>query len=119
MRYSIQNDGSGTVLIRVYAPEPLAASFLAFIHQKSRENVPKIITASHKKNEDYLIDLTALAVSIFDDLVSTGSSIKSAISGTNHCLKTTNYPNVSYDIVRQILQKSGKLKRKTLKISPA
>lgn len=119
MRYSVQNNGAGTVLIRVYAPESFAASFLSFIHQKSRENVPKIISASYEKNENYLIGLTARAVALFDGFVSAGSSIKSAVSETNYTLKTSGYANVSYDMVKQILQKSGKLKRKTSKISPA
>ena len=38
MKYSIENNGSGVCMIRVFVPEALAAAFLAFIDQKSREN---------------------------------------------------------------------------------
>lgn len=112
MQYTIQNNGKDHVMIRVLAPSHLASSFLAFIEQKSRENVPIVKPPSHVRNENYLTELTAFACNIYDASVFAGSSSKSAISETNYKLKAHGYANTSYDITKQILQKAGKLKRK-------
>ena len=112
MRYTIQNNGSDTVLIRVYAPALQVASFLAFIDQKSREHVPKIKTASSSIDDSYLINLTASALSYFDSFLLSGSSIPLAISATNNSLKASGYANMSYDMTKQLLQKNGKLRQK-------
>lgn len=112
MKYSIENKGTGIVMIRVFVPERLAASFLAFIDQKSRENLPVVRSVSSQKNENYFIELNARAGAFFDSAIAAGIPIKSALSETNYKLKSVGYANVSYDITKQILQKQGKLKRK-------
>jgi hypothetical protein len=113
MQYSIQNQGQGIVCVRVLAPEHLAASFLAFIEQKSRENVPRIKTVSSSKGDDVLIRIKEKTFSLFDGFIKDGSTVKTAISATNYALKTVGFANVSYDIVKQILSKSGRLRVKS------
>jgi len=113
MKYSIENNGSGVCLIRVSVPSSLAASFLAFIEQKSRENHRNIIKSPSSLNEQYFIDLNKSAVAFFDAALSTGSAVKAALSETNYKLKAAGFANVSYEITKQILQKLGKLKRKS------
>lgn len=112
MRYSIQNHGQGVVCVRVLAPEHLAASFLAFIEQKSRENVPKIKMISSISNDDFLIKIKEKTFSLFDAFINDGLTIKSALSATNYALKTVGFANVSYDNTKKILSKSGRLKLK-------
>lgn len=112
MKYSIQYNDKDIVLIRVFAPVAFASAFLAFIEQKSRENVPVVKSASSSIDEGYLMKLKATAFELFDGFVEEGFSIKEATSKTNYALKSIGYANVSYDITKQILSKSGRLSRK-------
>jgi hypothetical protein len=112
MEYSLQNNNKGTVLIRVLAPEHLAASFLAFIEQKSRENVPKIKLPSSNHGDDFLIKFKQKTFNLFDQYIKEGYTTKSALSATNYALKTAGFANSSYDIVKQVLSKSGRLSLK-------
>lgn len=115
MKYSIENNGQGVVLIRVYAPSGLAPAFLAFIEQKSRENVPILKTSSPTKNESALIEFKSQAFNLFDAFLKEGLPINSALSKTNFTLKTLGYCNSSYDSVKNILSVSGRLRRKAVK----
>lgn len=113
MRYSIQNNGQDTVLIRVYAPSGLAGAFLAFIEQKSRENVPKIKTVSPSKDDDYFIKLKRHTFILFDSFINEGLPVKTALSKTNYALKALGFANTSYDNIKQLLSKSGRLRQKS------
>lgn len=115
MKYSIQNDGKGTVMIRVFVPESLAASFLDFINQKSKQKtktVEEIRESSRVKNENYFMQLNERASALFDAAVKEGSSLKSALSETNYNLKASGFANVSYEITKKILRDLGKFKQK-------
>jgi hypothetical protein len=115
MNFSIQNKGQGVVCIRVLAPEHLAASFLAFIELKSRENSPKIKEVLHNHHDDYFIKLQQKAFTLFDKYKHEGMDVKSALSATNYALKSAGYANVSYDTTKQILSKSGRLRQNSVK----
>lgn len=107
MKYTIENNGSGFCSIRVLCPESLAASFLAFIEQKSRENVRVIKSASPAKNETYFIELSSKTLLAFEQCLASGSSPKAAISAVNKKLKGLGFANTSYDIVKSILTRQG------------
>lgn len=116
MKYSIQNDGKGTVMIRVFVPDSLASVFLEFIERHSRQqdkNSFEVKEVSRLKNENYLIKLNNLASSLYDESIKAGSAVKSAVSETNYKLKAAGFANVSYEITKQILRNLGKFKQKT------
>lgn len=115
MKYSIQNDGQGTVMIRVFVPESMASSFLEFINQKSKQKTKtpeEIKESSRLKNENYFIQLNERASVLFDESIKEGSSTKTALSATNYKLKAAGFANVSYEITKQILRNLGKFKQK-------
>lgn len=112
MKYSIENNGQGLVMIRVYVPESLAASFLAFIDQKSRENHYLIKSPSPVRNENYFKELNDNAAALFSKCSTAGMSNNSSISEINKKLKGLGFRNISYDIVKSILTKQGCFKMK-------
>lgn len=110
MKYTIQYNDSGICLFRVYVPAAFAGSFLAFIEQKSRENAPSVKKASSGVDEDYLVKIRSLVFETFDSFVSAGLPLNLAVSKTNYAVKALGYANVSYESVRGILSKSGRLR---------
>ena len=107
MKYSIENNGSGVCMIRVFVPETLAAAFLAFIDQKSRENHAVVEKFSSAKNEKYFIDLNANALACFNQCSVAGMSPSTSISEVNKKLKVLGFYNISYDIVKSVLTRQG------------
>lgn len=99
-------------MIRVLVPEAQAQAFLAFIEQKSRENVPFVRQHSSSNNENFIMQVKQKAYTLFDDLIVSGIDAKTAISKTNYALKALGFNNVSYDITKQLLSTSGRLKLK-------
>lgn len=112
MKYSIQHNGSDTVLIRVYVPVSQASSFLAFIDQKARESTPILKKSQSSQNEDYFKDLQSKAFDFFDCFVSEGIPVNAAVSKTNYALKGIGFVNISYDSCKALLRKSGRLSSK-------
>lgn len=112
MKYSIENNGSDTVLIRIYAPVSQASAFLSFIEQKTRESIPRIRSVSPADREDYLTKLKVAVSSTFDEFVAKGIDVKTAVSKTNTALKGSSFANITYDRTKNILSSMGRLKRK-------
>lgn len=112
MKYCIENSGQGLVMIRVYVPESLAASFLAFIDQKSRENPPVIKKSSSLQNENYFIQLNEKCAALFMQNVDSGLPMNSAVSETLKKIKALGFHNISYDGLKSILTKQGCFKTK-------
>lgn len=110
MKYTIQHNGSDTVLIRIYAPVHQAASFLAFIDQKSRESTPVIKKPQLLINQEYFKDLQCKAFEFFDGFVSEGIPVNVAVSKTNYALKSIGFVNISYESCKALLRKSGRLR---------
>lgn len=107
MKYTIDNRGTGVVMIRVFIPETQVSSFLAFIDSKSRENVPQIRKPSPLHDENYFIKLGKSALITYESFISDGLPSTVAISETLKRLKSGKYFNISYDQLKQILSKNG------------
>ncbi|MDD2540072.1 MAG: hypothetical protein PHH28_03390 [Desulfuromonadaceae bacterium] len=113
MKYTIENKGTGVVLIRAFVPEHLAASFLAFIEAKSRENPPIVRKSSHEKNEEYFKELKAAALAAFNACQAAGLAANTSISEVNKKLKVLGFFNTSYDSVRSLLTQQGCFRSKS------
>lgn len=112
MKYSVQYNDSGICLFRVHVPAAFASSFLAFIEQKNRENIPSVKKASSGIDENYFIKLQSLVFDTFDSFVAAGLPLNLAVSKTNYAVKALGYANISYESVRGILSKSGRFRSK-------
>ncbi len=113
MKYTIENKGTGVVLIRAFVPEHMAASFLAFIESKSRENPPIVRKSSHEKNEEYFKELKAAALASFNACQAAGLAANASISEVNKKLKVLGFFNTSYDSVRSLLTQQGCFRSKS------
>jgi len=107
MKYSIVNQGTGVVMIRLFVPDFQVSSFLSFMEQKKRENPPVIRKSPLLHDENYFINLRLTAVNLFTSFVVAGLPQNAAISDTLKQLKTGDFHNISYDRLRQILTKNG------------
>lgn len=107
MKYSIENKGTGIVMIRVFVPESMAASFLEFINRKDSEFVksdPRLIrSVSRNNNENYYMEKTAAVLRAFDSLQHAEMSRPSVISEVLKKIKVLGFANVSYEQIRIIL----------------
>lgn len=112
MKYTIQYNDTGVCLFRVHVPAAFASSFLAFIEQKSRENVPVVKKVSSVVDENYFSKLQVSIFETYDSFVAAGLPLNLAVSKTNYALKALGYANISYEIVRGILSKSGRFRLK-------
>jgi hypothetical protein len=112
LKYTIENNGAGLCMIRVFVPETLAAAFLDFINQKSRENHPSTRKSSSLLDDDYFIKLNAKAVSIFEECRTAKMTPNASISEVNKKLKVFGFYNTSYDNVKSLLTRQGCFKAK-------
>ncbi len=112
MKYTIRYDDSDICLFRIYVPAAFASSFLAFIEQKNRENVPSVKKSPSCIDENYFIKLQSLVFETFDSFISSGLPLNLAVSKTNYAVKALGYANISYESVRGILSKSGRFRSK-------
>jgi len=107
MKYSIENKGTGVVMIRVFIPENQASSFIEFFNQKNRQSTPSIRKPSPLRSEDYLIKLNETSVRVYESHISDGLPKNSAISETLKRLHISEFYNITYDQLKQILTKNG------------
>lgn len=112
MKYFIQNNGEGLVMIKVIVPETLALPFLAFFDQKNRQNVPIIKSVQCSDGEKLQMEIHQKIYDFFDTSLSSGMSTNEALSDSLKRLKATGYVNLTYDLVKSILSKSGRLRTK-------
>lgn len=113
MRYLIENRGQGVVKIQVYCPESLAPAFMSFINNNMHKT-PVVKKYSSSVDEKFLTEFKAKSVALYNQYLSEGMTKNASISETNKMLKVQGFANSSYDIVKQILTKSGCFRPKTL-----
>ena len=113
MKYSIENKGTGVVMIRVFIPENQASSFIEFFNQKNREPAPIIRKSSPLRDEAYLIKRNQAALLVYESCLSEGLPVKTSISETLKRLKLGEYFTISYDQLKQILSKNGCFRAKS------
>lgn len=116
MKYTIENKGTGVVMIRLFIPDVQVSSFLAFIDQKSRENVSTNRKSSPLHDEDFLKNRVAFCVSTYRSFFNSGMTKSEATSATLQKLKTGNYHTIGYDSLKAILSHAGcfRLKKRQL-----
>lgn len=111
MKYSIENKGTGVVMIRVFVPEQMASVFLDFINQKDKELTRKdpalLKQLSHLNDENYFMQKTQAALTAFQDCQTAGIDNKTSIAEVTKKMKVLGFGNISYEQVRLILTQNG------------
>lgn len=109
MKFTVENKGTGVVMLRVFIPEEQTTAFIDFIHQqeKKQNQTLSVRQASRSHDENYFIELAETAVAFFGHCIKQEMTNKEAISETLKLLKGTNFYNISYDSLKSILTKAG------------
>lgn len=109
MKFTVENKGTGVVMLRVFIPEDQTTAFIDFIHQqeKKQNQTPSVKKYSPLLSENYLTELSNASVSFYGQCIKQEMSKKQAISETLKLLKGTNFFNISYDSLKSILTKAG------------
>lgn len=110
MKYTITNNGSDSVSIRVSVPPSLVPAFVQFIENQQSSVRNKTLSVNGSKSnhdENYFIKLTEYAVRFYSDCFATGNSVNASISYALKKMKGANYHNISYDRLKSILTSQG------------
>jgi hypothetical protein len=124
MKYTIQNNGHGLVMIKVFVAESMVESFLHWIDQRTRQNplnkTRVIRPPSPPPDEEKLKQgrlMYAKAESFYYASISDGLPKNQAISTTLQKMKGAGYYDIRYQALKTILARCGCFRAKKPVIS--
>lgn len=106
--YRIRSHKDGVVSMHIKFPEASLDAFLAYFNVKKRQTPSMSPAEMRKAGEKYRAFVDSSVVGHFDKVLP-GLDHRKAISVTLRGLKP-KIPNLSHDIVRMILRRSGRLR---------
>lgn len=108
-KYRIRSHKDGVVSMYIKFDESALDSFLAYFRVKQRQSPSMSVEEMRRKGDEYLEHLRLVAAKQFDKVFPDSGCHRKAISATLRALRD-RYPNLSYEHVKTLLRRSGRLK---------